>query len=592
VRWSPYLALTCLLAACVAHAQCIAPAPIAPGGAVTEDQPARNALQALSGDMLNSPCKDPTGVAAQCQAIATDLKNLADAADNASLKLKYCASFGAAGSPLAASVADWYRKRAALWDLIDTQEKANLPTFSNGSFILPAELTNALSIPYNVVQPASLTKLPAGDPTGALEQADKTIRAAEAPCIKRRDADCLSYLGQNYQTFFATVGAVVNVPNSPQPSAGQNWFNDYIRLKDIGESSVAPFAPPPHCVGPQPICDGRFAFSLGDFTGNVSHVRVMAGVDVSAASSTDPAAKFLGDASLDIPIPLKAETKPIEARNWLWGYARISSIAQPGAVSGVSNLPTYVQGLASSTPNNIVQSFETTFGYELKLFHALGSGWGRRPILISSIVDGGIITPISTSQTNPTVYVASPAIQAYYLNLAQSDPSTVNTENGAAISANCPTGTPPPASPVCYIAQYPTDRSRFFHNYAGGFRLKRYYYNETNESFDFPANFDLTVGQNDYVTSGRLRYWVAHFGGSTPIAGFPGLYVYAAFDIELSKNNAPNQQFILSQAPSTVTPTSQNVASIFVNPANRDRYRFGAAYDIMTLIKKLTPASK
>jgi hypothetical protein len=209
-------------------------------------------------------------------------------------------------------------------------------------------------------------------------------------------------------------------------------------------------------------------------------------------------------------------------------------------------------------------------------------------MLFSFIGGGGLITPLSDAEATPTVYIASTALQSYYTSLAASSPSSVNTQNGAAITAAC-TGVT-----TCYVAQYPLARNRFFRNYAAGFRIRRFYFNEDDNAYIFPATFDVTIGQNDYVTGGQLHREVAHFGGSTPLPGslsaLAGVYVYAYADMELSRSNIPNQQFLLVPASPTITPASANVAAVQVGQPDRDRYRFGIAYDLPTLIKKLSPA--
>ena len=162
----------------------------------------------------------------------------------------------------------------------------------------------------------------------------------------------------------------------------------------------------------------------------------------------------------------------------------------------------------------------------------------------------------------------------------------VTLKNAANITSACAAATSGAAAPTCYITQYAQDRQHFFRDYYAGFRVKRYYYNEANASFIFPAVFDFTIGQNEYVTGGELHRWVSHFGGSTPVAGIPGLYAYAVFDLVLTKNAIQGQQFSLETAGSAITPASPNVAQIFVVQPDRDRYRFGIAYDISNVIKR------
>jgi hypothetical protein len=436
--------------------------------------------------------------------------------------------------------------------------------------------------------PAIATTPPTSD---ALEAADQAIRSEEALCTPKRNVACLKMIAPDYISFDAKADAGVKA--SVTAKAGQNWQNDYLQLKLLGVAPPAAGAAAP--AVPADLQAGTFALTR---PASVTHARILAGVDVSAASSTDPAAKFLLDATLNIPISKGSNTPGLTTNNWLWGYARISSIAQPGAIGGVSAPSTYVTALTAASPNAIVQSFEATGGYEYRLA-TFDNASGLRPILFSLIAGAGVITPLSDTQATPNVYIASPAIQSYYLTQATSSPSTVNTENATAIAAaGCPApsspGALPAATPVCYIAQYPEARSRFFRNYAAGLRFKRYYFNSIDDAYIFPANFDLTLGQNEYVTGGLFHRVVIHFGGSTPlpasISVLQGVYVYAYMDIVPISSSVPTNQYLLLQAPGTVTTSSSSVASILVGQPDRDRYRFGIAYDLTTLIKKLTPA--
>ena len=382
------------------------------------------------------------------------------------------------------------------------------------------------------------------------------------------------------------------------------WIQGYDRLAVL--YSLPPAVPVPTVVPPpdpkakkDDLDKGEFAFCNPDLSGAVAQTRVLAGIDVSAASSADPAARFLLEAAIDLPLTHTVLTKPIDARHWLFGYVRLSSIASPGPISGAATPTAYLSGLTSAAPNAIVQSFESNAGFKTRI-----AKWdaymGKRPILFSFIASGGVITPLSNSQLGTTsnplpIYTVTPALQTFYDNLATSDPSTVNLENGAAIDTACKsTAAVATTPPTCYFSQYPEARSRFFRNYGAGFRLERYYYNGLSHVFGFPAIFDATIGQNDYVTGGQLHRLVTHIAGSTPLAttgALQGLYVYATLDVELSRNVNPasQQQFLLTAAPSSssISPASPNFAAIFVGQPDRDRYRFGIAYDLTTLLTKL-----
>ncbi len=324
----------------------------------------------------------------------------------------------------------------------------------------------------------------------------------------------------------------------------------------------------------------------------VNPYRVMIGLDVSAASSADPAAKFLGEADIDLPLPVTTKSD-VHAPVWIFGDARISSIQQPGAISGLSNPTSYVSALTAAPPNNIVQSFEATIGFEVKLQNKNFALNGNQ-ITVSWISDAGLITPVSVAQNGiPTVYNVTSGLYNYYTGLAQENPGNViYQENSASIQTACPAATTTTV-PTCYLAQYPVARSRFYRNYATGFRIKTFIPDtDINHSgyYQYPAIFDLTIGQNEFVSGGILRHLVAHVGGSTPIPLVPGLFAYASFDLEATTGNPVNKQFVLNAAAPTITPSSPNVAGIFVQQPDSDRYRFGVAYNLRPLASALASA--
>jgi hypothetical protein len=425
---------------------------------------------------------------------------------------------------------------------------------------------------------------PSPDST-ALKNADSNIRTLDTLCVGARS--CLANLAAQYQSFDSQAQAALKANAELQVTdKAEPWLADYNELQVFGSNL------------PDLLKAGSIDFTQPGPTGRVAHARMLAGIDVSAASAVDPAAKFLLDVSLDVPLTGNKD-RPIDARSWLWGYIRLSSIAQPGSVGGISSPTTYVQALTSASPNQIVQSLEGLGGYEFRVhtfptFRGPGpatiSTWNSTPMMISIIADGGIITPVSSSQATPNIYIATSSLETYYTKLASTSPTPVNTTNAGNITKVCSITTPPTE---CYVAQFAQDRTHFFRDYSAGVRIKRYYYNNINQAYIFPAIFDITAGQSEYVTAGSLRRWVLHFGGSTPLSLLPGVTAYAYADLVLQKNtqSSGDQQFPLATASSNITISSPNVAAIYVSQPDRDRYRFGVAYDLSTL-KKLFTATK
>ena len=341
-------------------------------------------------------------------------------------------------------------------------------------------------------------------------------------------------------------------------------------------------------------------------------VLLVGGINVAAASSADPSAKFLLNATLEHAITRQdrdenaADTPAhrssyLNAPLWTSGYIRLASMAQPGSVSGLSNLPTYVSPLLTKTADQIVQSAEAEVGLEANIF---ASDKGRHinalltkadtstPVTtVHFIAEGGVITPLSPNQANPTVYVVSPALYAYYKSnvsatglLGTASTEVTNACNGTTVAGTSNGGN-------CYIAYLPQDRTRFYRQWDAGFRLRWYYHSsDTDQHFLFPDSVTATFGQNEYVTRGQLRNFVLHLAGAASLPPNLGgslaglLYAYGTLDLNVNGQNQNGQEFLLNAADASVTTSSPNVANVTVQTPYRDRYQFGVALDLAKLV--------
>jgi hypothetical protein len=337
---------------------------------------------------------------------------------------------------------------------------------------------------------------------------------------------------------------------------------------------------------------------------------VVAGLDISGASSTDPQAVVLGTGIIDVPVigPSKHNANgstDFSYRPTLWfsGLVRIAGMAQPGNLSGnlgdLSSLGTYLGNALNANPDKIVQSIEVgaTIAGQIGSWRVDNIGTfdtgtfrqtANRPnpgtlFTLSIIASGGAITPLSASQANPPVYYLTQQIATQY-NLT---PPT----------SGCDTVTPP----TCYVAFVPTDRTHFYRNYEAGLRLKIYGgdYADSQPQYRFPGMADFTIGQNEYVTGGKLRGLVMHVGGSLPVPTLDGVYIFGQMDLGLNAQNGDRYpQVLLTPVPSTANLTylSPSVMTVPTSQPNRDRYRFGFGVDIFHLVSavrtKVTAAPK
>jgi hypothetical protein len=329
-----------------------------------------------------------------------------------------------------------------------------------------------------------------------------------------------------------------------------------------------------------------------------------AGLDVTGAASANPSAVFLGLGLIDMPL-MNNSMNPSDSnfKNdisyapwWLTADIRVSGMAQPGALSSsqasTAGMASYLATAVTATPDSIVKSIDSSVSVAYNPhpwnFHIptgtfdvgdYTSAHLKAPetlLTLSLLANIGAITPMSAKQANPAVYYLTSQIWSYLQNnptlpVSQPVPSSCNPTAGA--------------TPTCYVAFIPQDRTRFYRNYNAGLRLKFYPGDYNANQYRFPGMADVTIGQNEYVTGGMLRRLVLHAGGVMPVPMLDGWYIFGSTDAAFAKAGQVNQQLLLSPAPSSanLTLTSAGVYGVTVAQPNRDRYSIGFAVDIAHL---------
>jgi hypothetical protein len=309
---------------------------------------------------------------------------------------------------------------------------------------------------------------------------------------------------------------------------------------------------------------------------------------------------FLATGIMDLPLNGNKITDFSQNHtNWFSGMLRIAGMAQPGTLSGnlgnLASTGTYLSSAINATPDQIVQSIEAdaAYGFQLGSWKPQVSSFdvgtpaeGSSPftlLTMSLIGSVGAITPLSASQANPPVYYLTQQIMQIY---------------GISPAGCAYTGNTPP----CFVAFVPSDRIHFYRNCEAGFRLKisagDYADKNVPPHYRFPGMADLTVGQDEYVTGGRLHGAVLHIGGTMPVPSVDGVYIFGSMDLGMNfKNNQENPQLLLTPipTPNTITYLSPSVNTIPVSQPNRDRYRLGFGVDVFHLISaikaKVAPAA-
>lgn len=348
--------------------------------------------------------------------------------------------------------------------------------------------------------------------------------------------------------------------------------------------------------------------------------RIGLGIDITGASSTDASGRIMGDLSVQLPLRrtgcpsgstqvkyvLKPEDIPnppcivYTPRNWIDGLLRIDSIAQPGAVSGLSSPASYFGSAASGTPQSMVYSMEAAAGYDFGFYGDTNTARTRPYFTINM----GAITPLSPTQANPTIYDLTGAIEKVYNTSAGANTTIYNTacpDNTNPADTNnqlsyvpAPTTTTPyPSAVECYVAFLPQGRNHFYRHYEAGFRLRHFSPDSKSNAEHYPAIFEAEVGQNEYVTGGMMRGWVGHFGGSTFFPGnvIHGIYLFGSMDLAFTQSSQ-FQSVLLETPTSPPAITAPNVAVINTPQANRDRWRLGFSMDINEVLNELSKKNK
>jgi hypothetical protein len=347
---------------------------------------------------------------------------------------------------------------------------------------------------------------------------------------------------------------------------------------------------------------------VSSFTKTAPIGTAVVGLDVTGASSTNPQPVFLGLGMMDIPLSSDpSKGRFFDSLVWANAQLRIAGMAQPGTLTGAlgstASAASYLESSVNANPDNIVQSLEGIGSISFKFKHwdlpvdtfDVGNYQpvNKLPTTIVSlqgIISLGAITPLSVSQANPPVYNLTSQIVTNYSSYF---PANCTLTPGS-VSTSAPACCPPSASSTtCYVSFMPTDRTRFYRHYETGLRLKLYGgdYDDSDKKYRFPGMADFTIGQNEYVTGGKLSHFVLHIGGVMPLPLLDGGYIFGSMDTELSKAANGGAQLILTPATSTsttpLTYASSSVTNIPVSQPNRDRYQIGIGLDIYHLVSSL-----
>ncbi len=332
------------------------------------------------------------------------------------------------------------------------------------------------------------------------------------------------------------------------------------------------------CVGAG-CNDGGLASTIPS---NSSNMRAVVGFEQAGASSSSSESKPFLDLFFFGPLRHGKKCRGVpkgvpEGDNCFpiletWGDVRFSSVPQQVAAFGTlaSN---FVNPLADGQLNELVQGFNYMAGLDFYLFSN----------------DKDFSTPIPGVKHRTAVYLTAGAGAISPLTPRQSAqvfeiPVAGNPQREAFLKEF-----PEAAGDnKKYIAFVSPDRDRFLRQYYGGVRFKTYFTDRDGNLINrFPATLDVTFGQSDSVTGGRLHKPVFRLDAFYPFpvkeASF--LYFYGSAFMKLGGTKLDKTPFILTTAPSSVQLTGNDVV-ITTRPVNRDFYRIGIGVNLTDLFNR------
>jgi hypothetical protein len=140
-----------------------------------------------------------------------------------------------------------------------------------------------------------------------------------------------------------------------------------------------------------------------------------------------------------------------------------------------------------------------------------------------------------------------------------------------------------------HIAFIAPERDRFLRQYYGGLRFRTYTKDNGNIQNVFPSMLDVTFGQSEAVTGGKLHKFVVGLDGFY-VLPFPAkyrfLYLFGSAKFKVGGPKTIKTPFLLDTSASSVKVTDANVFIADPIPSNRDVYRIGFGVDLFELFPK------
>lgn len=297
-------------------------------------------------------------------------------------------------------------------------------------------------------------------------------------------------------------------------------------------------------------------------------LRAILGYQQGGAASFTPEQNYFFDLFVSHSLPFNQRISPNFGEDWrAWGAIRAISVPQSGNATLLDTKSNFVTNVANLKLNEAARVFDYLGGVEYRLVgnQALLPSFDRntkQKFSLSVIASFGFVTPTNPLEKEPAVYRISEQLKN------ELNPQLIKDKK--------------------YVSFVPMDRDRFYRQYYAGLRMQGIFFSRNNTPLQrFPAQIDFTLGQNEYVTGGKLRGPVFRLDGYLPLPyeglKFINLFYTAVFKPSRAQQTAP----LLLEQITDVKPFSTDVSIIPVRQFNRDYYRVGVGIDVISFIQKL-----
>jgi hypothetical protein len=463
-------------------------------------------------------------------------------------------------------------------------------------------------------------------------------KSNQIPCVDQPEAGATKITGK------AKTGASVDVIiDDKKVGTGTgnsgNQFEVSVDALKLGSSVEADqTAPETVDMGPVAVIPSPAASSL--------YTLGLVGLNATGSSTSGPKAQYFAEFDVISPLhwagrgcwsPLKKDKQivhdpdgnpvhedkvyPLAGRCWIWLNPRVASAPETAstALTSVSSASSLTQPIGAQTVGQITQTFEFQAGleyYVIKPWNGalFGSGNSWAKTSLSLILGGGTLTPFNSISTASEYGLNNNLGKQFNQsvagnpnqNLSQTYPvlagALCNFGFTGSATVTCPN---PPVTGLKTAAFVFPNRSRFYRDYYGGFRIRTFYFSGRCQTQPngraagacrsanvYPGTFDLRLGQDETVTGGFLRGVVLTLTGSYPLPGTDGtVRIFGSSYLRLHKNaNTTALVMVASQSFTSLDDPSVVVQQI--KPSDQDYYRLGIGVDLVPLIHKWYTASQ